>query len=264
MSTQPDSREGLERDVEAALADPATSAPVLQALLGGLYDGYRERGAMMARLMRIADQYQLAERERGQTFAQRYERQLRQLEKIVRISDQYQHMLRELNNELQRTASHDLLTGLYNRRYLFDRLTAEQAKAARGQDSFAVAMADIDFFKQINDRFGHDVGDAALCHVASVMAGPLREYDLCGRWGGEEFLLLFPGGDMAAAERAIVRIREQLRAEPFVHDGESCTLTLSFGCTAYREGETITETLKRVDEALYRAKSTGRDRLERV
>ncbi|MBE9610625.1 GGDEF domain-containing protein [Chitinilyticum litopenaei] len=217
---------------------------------------------MMARLTRIADRYQLAERERGLSFVQRYERQLRQLEKIIRISDQYQQMLRELNEELQRTASHDLLTGLFNRRYLYDRLGEELGKAARGHGQFALAMADVDLFKQINDSYGHDIGDAALCHVARQLAAPLREYDLCGRWGGEEFLLLFPGGDLEAAQQGIQRIRQRLQDEPFVHDGRVCPLTLSFGVTEYRQGESTTAILKRVDEALYRAKHAGRDCLE--
>lgn len=255
-------REPFDHELQAALSNPAWQSHPLHGVLVQLQQRYAERTAMLERLTRIADQYQLAERERGLSFAQRYERQLRQLEKIVRISDQYQHMLRDLNNELQRTASHDLLTGLFNRRYLFDRLNDELAKAVRGQGGFALAMADVDLFKQINDSCGHDVGDAALCHVARMIEMPLRDYDLCGRWGGEEFLLLFPGGDVTAAQQAIQRIRQQLIDQPFVHEGQICPLTLSFGCTDYRDGEGITAILKRVDEALYRAKGAGRDRIE--
>ncbi|WP_028452858.1 biofilm regulation diguanylate cyclase SiaD [Chitinilyticum aquatile] len=255
-------KDAFDLELEAALANPAWQDHPLHALLQQLQQRYAERTTILERLTRIADQYQLAERERGLSFAQRYERQLRQLEKIVRISDQYQHMLRDLNNELQRTASHDLLTGLFNRRYLFDRLSDELAKAVRGQGGFALAMGDVDFFKQINDSCGHDVGDAALCHVARMIEAPLREYDLCGRWGGEEFLLLFPAGDLESAQQAIQRIRQQLLDQPFIHDGQICPLTLSFGCTTYQHGESITAILKRVDEALYRAKHAGRDCIE--
>lgn len=225
-----------------------------------LYQRFRDQQRLLDRLAHIADRFQAAERERSQDYLARYERKVRQLEKIVRISDQYQTMLQQLKERMEHASNYDSLTGLPNRRYMTGRLEEAAAQAARmPESSFAVMIADIDHFKAVNDGFGHAAGDRVLQAVARALELTLREYDLCARWGGEEFLLLFPSCGEDSAPSVAERLRRSVHEAPPADSGIPAP-TISIGHTLHRPGESVDATLLRADEALYKAKADGRNR----
>lgn len=227
--------------------------------LAELFQRYRDQQRLLDRLTHIADRFQAAERDRSQAYLTRYERKVRQLEKIVRISDQYQTMLHQLKERLEHASNFDALTGLPNRRYMTGRLEEAAAQAARRPEStFAVMIADIDQFKAVNDGYGHAAGDRVLHAVARALELTLREYDLCARWGGEEFLLLFPSCEQGNAPIVAERLRRNVHEAPR-NDGDLPAPTVSIGYTLHRPGENIDATLLRADEALYKAKAAGRN-----
>jgi diguanylate cyclase (GGDEF)-like protein len=170
----------------------------------------------------------------------------------------------ELQETLREQATHDSLTGLWNRAATFDFLRRELSRAERQGTLVSVVMADIDHFKPINDTHGHLVGDVVLREVARRLSSSVRDYDVTGRFGGEEFLLVFPG----CAVRNAVDRAEQLRAcvnrEPVETSEGPIPVTLSLG-VAGSEAARATDPdslLRAADAALYRAKNGGRDRVE--
>ena len=153
----------------------------------------------------------------------------------------------------------DPLTGIYNRRYLLGHL--ESLLASRSTPPLAVLMIDLDFFKNINDRFGHDAGDRALGLVAGLLRDQARAFDLVARFGGEEFVIIMPGTTEVEAASAADRLRESIGVLPFrpIED-EVYQITASIGITvAAAAGGSVPELLQRADQALYRAKHAGRN-----
>jgi diguanylate cyclase (GGDEF)-like protein len=250
--------ENLEQRIELLLA--AESPPEgWKDAVRELFERCLDQQRLLERLTHIADRFQAAERERSQGYLARYERKVRQLEKIVRISDQYQTMLHQLKERLEHASNNDSLTGLPNRRYMAGRLEDAAAQAARMPgNSFTVMLADIDHFKAVNDSRGHAAGDRVLQAVARALELTLREYDLCARWGGEEFLLLFPSCDPDNAAAVADRLRRSVAQTARTADGIEAP-TVSIGFTMHRPGENIDTTLLRADEALYKAKAAGRN-----
>jgi diguanylate cyclase (GGDEF)-like protein len=252
----------LAPQIEALLADGTHEGHPLRAVLQELYARYVDQSRQIDRISHIADRYQIAERERGQGFAHSYQRKLKQLEKIVRISDQYQHMLRDANDRLQWLSSRDELTGLPNRRFMLGLLGEQLRRLGRGGAPGCVAMADIDHFKSINDTYGHDAGDKVLAAMGELFRANLRAEDVCGRWGGEEFLIVLPAADLEASTTTLARLRALVSALPGP-TGEPATfrLSLSVGLVRCDNPDEAPDTLlKRVDAALYAAKRQGRDR----
>ena len=172
---------------------------------------------------------------------------------------------------LKELASHDELTGLYNRRHLMDTLAQQQERAERYREPFALCILDLDYFKQINDTHGHGVGDEALRGFAERVRAHLRRMDMVGRgpvdstfgrYGGEEFLLLLPYAEASSAQVCVERLRNAVAANPFQTSAGALRITFSAGIAHHRSGESITDMLNRADEALYRAKIAGRNRVE--
>ena len=161
--------------------------------------------------------------------------------------------------DLRFQATHDVLTGIWNRRAVLDLLHREIERANRLRGSVGVLMLDLDHFKKINDTHGHLTGDAVLKETAERISQVVRSYDFVGRYGGEEFLVLLPGCDKAQAEQSGERIRLAVQASPVFSAGSEISVTVSIGATA-TEGEAETEVLAIADAALYEAKSTGRNR----
>lgn len=254
-----DSAPALESRIDVLLHDPAATHADLRAALSALYERYRLQEQMLERLVHISDKYQLAERERGLSHAEQLQRKVRQVEKIVRISDGYQSMLQDLHARLTAISNHDDLTGLPNRRYMHERLKQTLAQSGRNGDAFSIALVDIDFFKKINDTAGHAIGDVVLTRIAECMRRSMRDYDICARWGGEEFLILFPSCDLQNAALLSERVRLAVAAIPTDDLHAGLHLSVSIGYTEFRSGESIDSTLKRADDALYRAKNAGRD-----
>jgi diguanylate cyclase (GGDEF)-like protein len=168
-----------------------------------------------------------------------------------------------IRRQWERAASTDYLTGLANRRTLNAEGDRRLERARTHGDGLAVAVVDVDHFKSINDRYGHDVGDLALKHVASRLQAACRGKDLPARQGGEEFVILF---DRIAASQAVAageRIRAAVEAEPFVAEGVERTITVSIGVAALGPDDaSFDDLLRRADRALYAAKSGGRNRVE--
>ncbi len=255
-----DTEAELSCQIEALLADPAHQSNPLREPLAHLLACNQVHQAQLRRLIRISDGYQTLSRRHHETLENQYERQLHRLEKLARISDLYQNSLRELSETLKQASLQDSLTGLGNRRFLMDRLAQESERANRKQAPFTLGILDVDWFKTINDRFGHEAGDTALCAIAQAITRALREYDVCGRWGGEEFLILLPETPIEFALRIAQRVCDEIKATRF--DFMEERITASLGLSVYRPGERFSDTLKRADEALLRAKANGRDRME--
>ncbi len=156
----------------------------------------------------------------------------------------------------------DELTGLKNRRYIYNILSQQRLMAERKQYGFSICMIDLDYFKNINDLYGHLLGDKMLKSFAATVAKKLRKIDYFARIGGEEFLLILPLTDKIQAERMAGRLRETIENENFNNIVPGAKLTVSIGVTDYRWPEMIEETLSRADGALYSAKRAGRNQVK--
>ncbi|MCL4794857.1 MAG: diguanylate cyclase [Bryobacteraceae bacterium] len=176
----------------------------------------------------------------------------------------------ELQNELLATqealrvqATRDVLTGCWNRRAILEVLGRELPRSRREGRHLAVVLADLDNFKQVNDRWGHAAGDAVLVEAARRMESGVRPYDSLGRYGGEEFLAVLPGCDEGGAISLASRLAGNLRRDPVLYDGEPISVTGSFGVSCAPAGAQVgvDDLLRAADEALYEAKRTGRDRV---
>nr|WP_307728108.1 GGDEF domain-containing protein [Massilia terrae] len=160
-------------------------------------------------------------------------------------------------------ATTDFLTGLINRRAFFERAEAARLLALRLRKPIALLMLDIDHFKQLNDRYGHAAGDEALTAFAATARATLREHDIMGRLGGEEFALALPATDLGGALLAAERLRRAVSAAPVVLGcGAEHVLRVSIGVVVVEPNEPLTAALARADHGLYAAKSGGRDRVE--
>jgi two-component system cell cycle response regulator len=178
-------------------------------------------------------------------------------------------MQRELKNKLRfalENAAHDALTGLFNRRYFERRLKEESAHARRHKKPFAIVMLDLDHFKLVNDTFGHEDGDRVLKHVAEQIGIGLREDDVACRYGGEEMVLLLRATTGTAARVVANRLRAALADKriPLGEKNEMKQITFSAGVAAAddRNDYDATDIVARADQALYRAKRAGRNRVE--
>jgi diguanylate cyclase (GGDEF)-like protein len=166
--------------------------------------------------------------------------------------------LLHLNTQLEQISQHDHLTGLANRYALHQRFDIEMDAVSQTQQVFSLIMLDIDFFKTINDEHGHDVGDQVIREFASLLNTMLRENDLIGRWGGEEFLILCSQTPQNGAFKVAEQVRLSMQTYVFT---AGLQITASFGISEYRHGETIGDTIKRADDALYLAKNNGRNQI---
>jgi diguanylate cyclase (GGDEF)-like protein len=165
--------------------------------------------------------------------------------------------------ELEQLAKHDALTGLYNRREFLRLAEMELAQAARNGSGTCLLMADIDFFKKINDQHGHPVGDEVLKRVATRLLASVRLTDAVARMGGEEFIVLLPRTESANAMVVAEKLRTALRAEAMDVNGLLLNVTASFGVSslAFNERGSIDALYMAADHALYEAKHAGRDRV---
>lgn len=251
---------GFEQEVERLLADAAHADHPLHEALAELYCRYQEQFHQLERITRISDHFQEVTRNQQLSLSERYKKELRKIERLARISDRYQELTRELNEALKEASLRDPLTGLGNRRMVLERMEDEVRRSKRLGRPFALILADVDHFKQINDSLGHATGDKVLVRVADALRAELRDYDSCARWGGEEFLALLPESDVGQALAVAERMRLALNS---VVPAESMPgLTASFGVSQFVCTEAVSQTLGRADAALYRAKSKGRNRCE--
>jgi two-component system cell cycle response regulator len=219
-----------------AIADAESNARLVRGLDIGVNDY----------LARPIDKNELLARVRTQIKKKRYAERLR---------DNVQ-----LSIEMAIT---DALTGLYNRRYMETHVGTLVEQASSRDKPLSVLILDIDYFKSINDAFGHDAGDDVLREFAVRIKKSIRGIDLACRYGGEEFVVLMPETDMAVATMVAERLRRRIAGEPFtVHQGaRTIEVTISIGIAALARDESAATVFKRADQALYRAKRDGRNRV---
>ena len=178
--------------------------------------------------------------------------------------DRINRALQESQHELERISRTDGLTGLYNRGYLEERFTGEFERSKRYRSALACLMFDIDHFKRLNDGHGHPFGDRVIRGTAELLRSTLRDIDLVGRYGGEEFVALLPETAPGEARRVAERVRERIAATPYeAPNGESVRVTISIGVANYPSPSIVgrDDFLRAADDALYKAKQAGRDRV---
>ena len=164
---------------------------------------------------------------------------------------------------IHRLATHDDLTGLVNRRHMQELLENERMRLERTEQDWCVALIDLDHFKSVNDAHGHAIGDEVLRALSRHAHTLIRRTDVLARWGGEEFVLLLPNTPIAMAANSLERLREHFHAHPLVVHDIELPVSFSAGLTEHLRGETVAQTLERADKLCYRAKTLGRNRVER-
>ena len=185
-----------------------------------------------------------------------WNRKLTKLNKKLHIANEE---LKNAQEILSKIAITDSLTGLYNRNKLNEELNNEYNRAIRFNQSFGIIIMDIDYFKDINDTFGHQAGDGVLIKIASLLQENTRKVDTVGRWGGEEFFIICPKSDLDGVINVAESLKSTISKHKFPIVGYK---TASFGVTTYKAGDTIERIISRADAALYKAKKSGRDNVE--
>lgn len=181
-----------------------------------------------------------------------------------RQADDAEHRIRQLEEELEQVSElvrADQLTGTLNRRGLDEMLERETARADRSKLPLSVVLLDIDNFKLLNDTLGHQAGDRALMHVSEVIQESLRPSDSVARYGGEEFLVALPGSGVNEAAEIIGRLQRLLTRKLFEYNGERLVITFSAGVAAREAGEAVEDVIVRADQAMYKAKEAGKNRV---
>jgi diguanylate cyclase (GGDEF)-like protein len=173
----------------------------------------------------------------------------------------YVHLITQAEERLHELATTDSLTGLMNRRSLLATLEHEQARRQRKPHPVSIMLVDIDFFKKLNDTYGHSMGDWALQAVAEVLRKGVRDMDFVARWGGEEFLIILPFADMAVALPVAERLRQGIAELRFPSRGHELRITATLGLAELGTEEAADAAIQRADAALYKGKHAGRNRV---
>ena len=182
--------------------------------------------------------------------------------KVLMLNNFMNNKLNANNKVLNQYANVDELTGLNNRRFILEDYYSKVSTAKRYHQQFSILLIDIDYFKKVNDQFGHPIGDEVLMSVALDLENGLRESDLIGRYGGEEFLALLPMADLNEAQIIAERLRAQVANSDIFQEKYGFGVTVSIGLAELSINETELELIARVDKALYAAKNNGRNRVE--
>ena len=175
------------------------------------------------------------------------------------LQNKHNKQLEKLNSKLNTMSHYDQLTEIANRYLLTSTFHSEMTRAARYNTPFSILLIDIDFFKSINDKYGHNAGDSILVDLAKLLTKESRDSDTVGRWGGEEFLIICPETNQLGAQQLAEHIRQRTNNFSFTIKEP---VHISLGVTEYQQGETMERSIKRADDALYRAKQSGRNRVE--
>ncbi len=182
-------------------------------------------------------------------------------QKLERLVEERTKLLWEKTQDLEEQATRDNLTGLFNRRFADQYLAGQLGAAKQPDQPLTVALADIDLFKQINDRHSHATGDKVLRHVATILRDRCRRTDIVARYGGEEFLLCFPQTDLRSAEALCEQLRTAIATTNWSLYGVGIGVTISFGIAEHWPGSSPDTLLDRADRLLYQAKHDGRNRV---
>ena len=186
-------------------------------------------------------------------------------QRVARMNDAIRTQSQKLADALARVqelATRDDLTRLFNRRHMVELMEMQLAQHRRSGAPLCIALLDIDHFKRVNDAHGHHVGDEVLRRFAAEAAGAMRGSDLLARWGGEEFIAMFPATPMAQAQTALLRLESRLAGADFSALAADLRVTFSAGLIEVRDGEALHACIERADRAMYRAKAAGRNRVD--
>lgn len=178
-----------------------------------------------------------------------------------RIVDLQQKLV-SAKDALYFAAKYDFLTGVWNRSEIVAFMERELARAQRDATPVGIVLFDVDHFKRVNDEFGHETGDHVLREITKRLSSSLREYDGIGRYGGEEFLIVIPGCDLATTCRRANQIRELIANKPVITPLGAIDVTISIGAAVVDAAPNVELPLRRADAALYEAKRNGRNRVE--
>ncbi|MBN2656413.1 MAG: GGDEF domain-containing protein [Spirochaetales bacterium] len=196
-----------------------------------------------------------------QEMTAQYAKLLKQTAKLVKISDHAQKSLQLANSRIQQMADSDNLTGLPNRRGSLKLIEQEISKSLRYGTPLSLFLVDIDHFKKINDTWGHGVGDLVLQKISELMKENLRNHDLLGRWGGEEFIIALADTDLTGAETLSEKLRNKIEKSLISIEKAEISFTASFGGTIYSHDMSLEKNIDLADKALYRSKRAGRNRI---
>jgi diguanylate cyclase (GGDEF)-like protein len=188
---------------------------------------------------------------------------LRLLEANELIQKQHRE-LSEVYDRLEQLARFDPLTNLANRRFFHERVVMEKERAERTGKSFILILADIDNFRSINDQYGHDIGDYVLVAIGQTFKEALRKQDFIARWGGEEIIVLLPETNIDGGAVVAEKLRDAVASRKFFADGTEFPVTMTFGYCVYHGGVSISECIKKADEAVLVGKQTGKNRCVRM
>ncbi|PIE25209.1 MAG: hypothetical protein CSA60_01610 [Neptuniibacter caesariensis] len=206
-------------------------------------------------LVKAMDSFKKKEAEREQRLQGRYEDLI---EKVRQMETETRQVKAHIDEERLRART-DPLTGLPNRAAYDEQAAQEYARWSRYKSVFSIVVADLDFFKEVNDTYGHLAGDKVLRLVAKVITGNIRTTDFVARYGGEEFVMLLPSTAADEALRAMDKVRKSLADSPFNFHGKPVSITMSFGVTEIKKGDFLDDAFARADAALYQAKEDGRN-----
>ena len=166
-----------------------------------------------------------------------------------------------LSNKYQKLANFDPLTQLSNRRDALFILKREQVRTLRSKDPLSIILCDVDYFKKINDKYGHNAGDAVLIDLAKIFTKNMREQDCIARWGGEEFLFILPQTEAKNANIFAKKIKKVLQNHIVNHENEKISVKVSMGIEQFKDNQTIDEAINNADKYLYQAKDAGRNQI---
>ncbi|MGD2088588.1 MAG: GGDEF domain-containing protein [Candidatus Aminicenantes bacterium] len=237
---------------------------------------YERESQLLEKINQIQTDAFISKAELSKAFVElshEYAKLLKQIIKITRIGDSNQRKLFLANEQIEKQqkelsiaykqmellARTDPLTQLANRRDFLERLQQEIIRFERSGNPFSVVLGDIDDFKSVNDRYGHDCGDLVLVTIAKIFKSMLRKQDSVGRWGGEEFILLLPEAPMKGGEKVAEGIRKRIARETFSYKDHQLSITITFGVCEYNGVMDIDTCVKRADEALFAGKDKGKN-----
>ena len=185
-----------------------------------------------------------------------------------KISDKLYYLIDELSyiddtlQKIKKKSSIDDLTECYNKKEILSQVERFLLLFLRNKFPFSILMFDIDFFKKVNDTYGHLAGDFVLKELTKIIKSNLRKSDIMGRFGGEEFLVILPETKIAGAMRLAKRLNEEVKNHKFIYEGVEIKITISIGITTPTRSDSVDSLIDRCDKALYDAKKNGRDRIE--
>jgi len=252
------------RLVTSSFHPAVVAAPAARAPAAPLTDDYYRRIEMYARKIRGTDDVgsiiRLLDEALGDTRALNNDAATRVAPAKLAQAERKIEALKQELEQLRGLVHVDHLTGALNRSGLDQAYMREAARADRHEAPLGTALIDIDDFKRLNDRHGHQAGDAALVHFAQVIKRTIRPSDVVVRFGGEEFLFLLPDSGPEQTARALCRLQQDLAQSPLVYSDRKLPITFSAGIAVRKTGETRDAVIKRADRALYIAKNEGKNR----